>query len=123
MSKRVIRNPPGFYIHVLEDNLMPPKPVTTQTSRAPRAAEPVVVPDEEYRSYKEALVDQHIAANIGVDRFEEMVGEKARELKRTVGSLKPETIKQVSIATIRGMLLKAIPHATAEEFNAGEKAA
>jgi len=83
----------------------------------------IVPPDEEYRSYKEALVDHHIAANIGAERFEEMVGEKARELKRTVGSLKPETIKQVSVATIRGMLLKTIPHATAEQFNASRKAA
>jgi len=92
-------------------------------TKAPRPAPPVIPPDEEYRSYKEALIEQHIAANIGADRFEQMVAEKTKELKRTVGSLKPETIKQVSIATVRGMLLKSIPHATADEFNQGRKAA
>ena len=55
--------------------------------------------------------------------FRQMVEEKERELKRTVGSLKAESIKQVSIATVRGMLLKSIPHATAEEFTAKRKAA
>jgi hypothetical protein len=52
-----------------------------------------------------------------------MVEEKARELKRTVGSLKMETIRQVSVATVRGTLLKSLPHATVEEFNASRKPA
>ena len=52
-----------------------------------------------------------------------MVAEKARELKRTVGSLKPETIRQVSIATVRGTLLKNLPHVSAVEFSTKRKAA
>jgi hypothetical protein len=34
--------------------------------------------------------------------FERMVAEQARELKRTVGTLKAETIRHVSITTFRG---------------------
>ena len=106
-SRGTFRNPPGFYIHVLQDNISPPVQPTVPLARrgkpvvdAPRAE------DEEYRSYQGALIDKHIHEEVGVERFEQMVGEKARELKRTVGSLKPETIRQVSIATVRGMLLK-----------------
>ena len=105
---------------------MPPKlGDDADRKEAPRVAQSVVLPDEEaYRSYKEALVDQHIAANIGADRFEQMVAEKARELKRTVGSLKPETIKQVSIATIQGNVVEEHPPCDKRrKFNAGRKAA
>jgi hypothetical protein len=119
-----IRNPPGFYIHVLEANILPPQRMTSRTTRVPRPVEPPRQPeDEEYRAYREALIDKHIVEELGNDRFEKMVEEKARELKRTVGSLKAETIRQVSVATVRGTLLKSLPHATAEEFSAKRKAA
>jgi hypothetical protein len=61
-----IRNPPGFYIHVLEANLIPPQRRTSRTARVQRPAEPPrQVEDQKYRSYREALIDKHIAEQLG----------------------------------------------------------
>jgi len=123
-SRSSFRNPPGFYIHVLEDNIAPP--VQAKAPPAKRNRPRVEAPrpqDDEYRSYQAALIDKHIQDDIGDERFEQMVAEKARELKRTVGTLKPETIRQVSVATIRAMLLKTLPQVSAEEFGMKRKAA
>lgn len=123
-SRGGIRNPPGFYIHVLEANLTPPQRLIPPKSRPSRPAAPVrAEEDTEYRSYQAGLVDQHIRDELGNERFEHMVEQKARELKRTLGTLNADTIKQVSVSTIRAALLKTISHVSAEEFTARRKAA
>lgn len=119
-SRNGIRNPPGFYIHVLQDNIAPPvspRPPTRVERCAPIGETPRIA-DEDYREYQAKLIDEHIRDELGPDRYEEMVAQKARELKRTVGFLKPETIQQVSIATVRGVLLQSLPHESVEDFRA-----
>jgi hypothetical protein len=78
---------------------------------------------DDCRAYQAAIIDKHIQAGLGTEGFERMVADKAQELKRTVGSLKPETIRQVSIATVRGTLLKNLAHVSVDEFSARRKAA
>jgi hypothetical protein len=123
-SRSSFRNPPGFYIHVLQDNIAPPvQPSGPPARRSKPVIETPAREDDHYRLFQAGLIDALIRDELGAERFEEMVTEKARELKRTVGSLKPETIRQVSVATVRAVLLKTVPHVSAAEFDAKRKAA
>jgi len=123
-SRGSFRNPPGFYIHVLEDNIAPPVQAKAAPAKKNRTrVEPPGPQDGGYRSYQTEVIDRHIREELGTERFEQMVAEKAKELKRTVGTLTAETIRDVSIATVRAMLLKTVPHVSAEEFGASRRVA
>lgn len=114
-----LRNPPGFYIHVLENEIVPPNAMKQRRPQISRAqAVKKECPEEKaYRGYREEAIRTAIETNLAAE-FEQLAKDRRRELERRFPDLKPDSLQLASEAGARSTLEKAITLLSFEEFKA-----
>ena len=124
---RKIRNPAGFYIHIIEQKIPPPPDFETSRRRKAReearAAESVAQThrfelEEAYRAYRNAEVERHIAAHMGAEERERRIAARIRqgEKEQWRRGLPGETLREIAERELRLAVSNDIPLLTLEEF-------
>jgi hypothetical protein len=102
-----IRNPPGFYIHLIEQKITPPEDFETSRRRQARqaavAAESIVQRDrfeaeEAYHSYRADAVKDHIATCLQPEDMERFINLHIdrRRKEPWAKNLPPQTIREIA---------------------------
>jgi hypothetical protein len=124
-----IKNPPGFYVHLIREKITPPE--SFETSRQRRAREEAraakslaeqrhLALEEAYRAYRAAEIDRHIASFIRTEDMDRLISEKTQERRKDQWSrnLPPETIREIAARDVRLAIAERIPMLTFDEFSA-----
>ena len=118
------RNPPGFYVHLIRENVSPPESFqngrrTDAQAQAHQEQERNYWKQRElelaYEEYKRAEVKRYIAENLP-QRFSQAVERKKKELARTYKNVLPQFLEEIAAQTVRGELAREIEVQTFEEF-------
>ena len=124
-AKGSFRNPPGFYVSLVRDNISPPADFETSRLRQMRleiqqAQEAKLIEHQQlefaYEFYKEQELDQYIDRNVSVEQFQHVIVEKRKELNRQFPSLLGETLDEVSARAARTNFRAAVRVLSFEEF-------
>jgi len=126
-SQGSIRNPAGFYIHLIEQKITPPESFLT-TRRAKALEEARQAQDRERmlrcereeacRAENSAAVDRHIAAHIPPEDMARLVARQEEELRksRVFRNMPPQTIKEMAMRNVRLTIAQELRLPTLEEY-------
>ncbi len=120
-----IRNPPGFYIHVLEQNISPPE--NFESSRLKKLREAMAKERNErvlrqqeleikYEEYLQDLVEKQIRDRIPQHEYEALYTSKLKQYRKEMKMLQPQTLEEIAHRAVRLELKKRLPLPSIEEF-------
>jgi len=116
------RNPPGFYIHLVRENVIPPEQFRNGHHRNTQNSQ-----EEErnywkqrelelaYEEYKRAEAVRYIAENLP-EQFAKAVEQKKKELARTYRNVLPQFLEDIAAQTVRGEVAREIKVQSFDEF-------
>lgn len=119
------RNPPGFYISLLRDNITPPENFETSRARKLReeARQAHTLQEQrraqleiDYREYRARLVEDYITAHMSPADLQALVSAKAAERRREYRTLPPSTILEIAQRDARIEVAKMIALPSFESF-------
>jgi hypothetical protein len=125
-GKGSFRNPPGFYVHLVRENIVPP--VTFSRSRNNCIQPPTLAPGQEagaptraelqlgYEEYRREQAERYIATKLPPGEFDRAVREKKAELAKKYKSLLPAVLDEIACQAVRSDIAGQIPLKTFEEF-------
>jgi hypothetical protein len=124
-----IKNPPGFYIHLISEKIPPPETFETSRRRKERDAAHDAESEERHRrrgleeaysSYRAAEIERHIAAHIKPADLEELIVQRASQRRKDQWSknLPLQTIREIAERDARSAIAEQIPLLSFEEFTA-----
>ena len=121
-QRGAFRNPPGFYIHLIRENVMPPE------SPHNGSLEPAQAHEEQERNYwkqrdlelayeefKRAESKRYIAEHRSQD-FPAAVEHKRRELAKTYRNVLPEFLDEMATQMVRGEMARQMEVMSFQEF-------
>jgi hypothetical protein len=120
-QRGAFRNPPGFYIHLIRENVVPPDSFRNRRSN-PKARD-----DRErnywkqrelelaYEEYKRAEANRYIAENLA-EEFPAAVEKKKKELARTYRNVLPQFLDDIAAQMVRGEVSRGIDVLSFAEF-------
>jgi hypothetical protein len=109
-TKSAFRNPPGFYVSLIRDNISPPDGFETARVRQQRNQ---IRQERElefaehqrlefaYERYREQEIDRYIVEHVSAEQLRQAIAEKSRELHRQFPSLLGEALEEVSARAAR----------------------
>ena len=109
-AKGTFRNPPGFYVSLIRDNISPPADFETSRTRqmrleAQRAHEAKLIERQRfelaYDHYQEKEIDRYINEQVPGEQFQQAIAAKRKELQRQFPSLPAKTLDEVSARAAR----------------------
>ena len=123
-----ILNPPGFYIHLIKENIQPPE--TFETSRKKSLAEEAKQAGDKqseeqaaleiaFEDYRNQTLDGYIAENYPGNKYQALIDRKKRELSpryRQFTFWKPEALTRFLETSVRADLEKGISLQTFDSF-------
>lgn len=113
-------NPPGFYVHLLRSNVMPPEHFETSRKRKLREdrekARSKTVQDQagrelDYLEYRKLKVDEYIAANFSPKAYNEALNAHKRDLRGTYKNsswLTEGQKTELAVARLRSEIVKVV---------------
>ena len=116
------RNPPGFYIHLIRENVTPPESFQKARQASARQGE-----ERErnywkqremelaYEEHKRAEADRYIAEKLA-DQFGAAVEKKKKELAKSYKNVLPQFLEEIAAQTVRGEIAREMPVVSFEEF-------
>jgi len=119
-----IRNPAGFYIHLIQEKITPPETfATTRRQKERELARDAhnqkvalqAAREETYEAFRTAAVDRHIQEHIRPEDFAALVAEKAAHLQQ-YKMLPQRTIDEMAERDVRMDIRKELNLPTFEEF-------
>ena len=115
------RNPPGFYVHLLRENVSPPSGFSVGRRPAPRdAGEDQYWRRRElelaYDEYRREEAQRYIAARLPAEEFAAAVRAKRRELDKTYRNLLPEALEEVAAQMVRAEIARSLELIGFEQF-------
>jgi hypothetical protein len=124
-----IKNPPGFYIHLIIEKIPPLETFETSRRRkerdAARAADTEahhrrVQLEEDYRTYRASEIERHIAAHVKPADLEELIAGRVSQRRNEAWSknLPLQTIREIAERDARSAIAEKIPLLSFEEFSA-----
>ncbi len=106
------RNPPGFYISLIKDNVVPPTTFETRQRRQAREARERKLHDIHFEEqqlrfeyenvYREKAIESYIKQHLSQDEYNHLLEEYKRKYKREWPRLSDETITDIAHGKIRG---------------------
>lgn len=121
-----IRNPAGFYIHLIEQKISPPE--SFMTSRRAKELEAAREEqdserlrrhelEEACRAANNTAVDRHIAAHVRPEDMERMVSDQVAEIRKgTFKNLPLQTLQEIAMRNVRQAIAQELKLPTFEEF-------
>ena len=124
-----IKNPPGFYIHLIIEKIPPLETFETSRRRKERdaardadteARHRRVELEEDYRTYRAAEIERHIAAHVKPADLEELIAGRVSQRRNEAWSknLPLQTIREIAERDARSAIAEKIPLLSFEEFTA-----
>ncbi len=119
------RNPPGFYIAVLRDDLRPPEDFETSAQRKQREQAAGKLGEDTARrleteltfeAYRKAEVERHWNEQKTMPEVREAIERRKRELGLRYRSVSRETLEEIASAAVRRDLSATLPLMTFEAF-------
>ncbi|MDP2896372.1 MAG: replication initiator protein A [bacterium] len=119
------RNPPGFYISLIRDNVIPPGTFENSRRRALReerehAHQQWLFEEQQlrfdYDRYREEEKERYIRENLSEQRYQEVFQAKQQQFKRQYPRLPEQTITDMAHGAIRGELEPHIAFLGFEEW-------
>lgn len=112
------RNPPGFYVSILRDRIVPPD--AFESSRRRKLREESERADQEqaaqrlelelaYDDYRILTVDRYIAKHLTDRDFEAAVETRKDEFRNQYPGLAAQTLREVAVGRVRAELEKHVP--------------
>jgi len=113
-------NPPGFYVHLVRSNVMPPEQFETSRKRKLRQdaekARARSVQDQasrelDYMEYRKLKVDEYIAANFSTKSFNDALDAHKRDLRGTYKNsawLTDQQKTELAVARLRSEIAKVV---------------
>ena len=123
-----IKNPPGFYIHLVSEKITPPESFETSRQRKAReearAAQSLAEHrrmelEEAYRAYRAAEIEQHIAVHVKPAEMAQLVAAEAQQRRKEgwCKNLPSDTIQEIAERDVRLAIAQRIPLLTFDEFS------
>jgi hypothetical protein len=126
-AQGTIRNPSGFYIHLLQEKITPPE--SFMTSRRCKAIELArethnrelalrYEREEAWRSANNAAIDRHIAQHLRPEDFERLIEEQGQKLRENRWSekLPASTLREIALNHVRQAIAHQLRLPTLEEY-------
>ena len=101
-SRGRIENPPGFYVYLVRENVLPPQPA--KSTAATHIEEQPGDLRQAYELYVQAQVNDYINAHYSAEQYERLVEEKGREVRRQYRVAEwwsPEQLREVAEGLVR----------------------
>ena len=124
-SPETFRNPAGFYVSLLSDNITPPETFETTRKRqlheeAERTRNQAFLErarvEDAYAAYKAEAIDRYIADQLTPDDFSQIIQTKAAEYRRSYHTLPAETLTQMGRHGARDEIASRLSLLTFEQF-------
>lgn len=125
-SRSAINNPPGFYVYLLRENILPPEDFETSGRKKTREEAQKsevrdksrrLVLEESYHEYCRAQIHAHLCRLDEAVR-QELLTAQIKEVRRQWGHLPPGTIEEIAHRRLENELRQQLPLPTLEEFSA-----
>lgn len=126
-TSSAIRNPPGFYVSILRDNITPPEGFQTSAQKKADAMEQTLRQMElhrleaAYEAYRNSAIDGVINARLQSGSYEAAVSARRNSLKTEYPFLTPHALQDLAERSYRTELGKDLPLLSFEEFSARGK--
>lgn len=121
-SRTPIKNPPGFYMYLIRENLTPPdgfqRPEPPRPPERREAASPEA-DEAAYEEYRRREIDRYLASRYSPASYEELVEARGREVRKRYrfGEVwSPENLRAVAESMIRSEAAREVPLLSFEEF-------
>ena len=122
-SRNRIHNPPGFYVYLIRDRILPPADFTEARRPVPGPA-PVHGADpfalrQSYEEYKREEIDHYIAVHFTPERYESLMDEKTIDVRRKYPSSAfwpAEHLRQVAEGSLRAEVATSLEFVSFENF-------
>lgn len=131
-NRAAIRNPAGFYIHLVSEKVTPPDDFETSrkrklretaaAERQRRQADDMRL-EQAYHEFRREAIDRYIAGRVPPDQFEGLVSRKSAERRRQWPLLPAETIRQMAEREARAEYGKLASVPSFEAFAAEHRGA
>jgi hypothetical protein len=130
----VYRNPPGFYVYLIAEGIMPPDRFETRRKEKRREDAYATQVREQterfeledaYRDYRAAEIDRYIASQMVPEEFDAMVRDREnhRKTDRWTKNLPATTIREIAEREVRAQIAGRIPTLlTLEQFSEERRA-
>jgi len=119
------RNPPGFYVSLVRDNVSPPDSFETSRRRKHREEAQRAELDHTlkahqaefyYDDYRRAAVDQAVSA-LAADALNAAIAAKRKQYHRIHPTLPPETLNEIALAAVRNDIETHLKLLTLDQFS------
>jgi len=124
------RNPPGFYVSIVRDNITPPASFESSRMRRLRAkaqaASKESIAERQglelgYDEYCGGEIDRYIAKNLSERDLELAIESKKAEFAKQYPVLPLSTLAEIALGSVRAEIARQIPMLTFEAFRASAK--
>ncbi len=124
-ARQKIQNPPGFYVYLLREKVLPPAEFTAGR-RATQQNAPEVVSRadlyqlrQSYEEYKREEIDHYIAAHYSPETYDALIADKTEEVRkryRSAAFWSLENLRQVAEGALRAEVATRIAFVSFENF-------
>jgi hypothetical protein len=124
-SKKAIKNPTGFYVYLLRENVIPPDSFESTAARRAKAATKETQNHEErtrlqmeheYKQFCEEQITAYIETDMDRAHYEKRLQEKVQEVKQAWPRLPLASIKEIAGRALRADLHSAVTLPSFDEF-------
>jgi hypothetical protein len=124
-SKKAIMNPPGFYIYLLRENVIPPDSFESSSSRLAKAALEETKGKEErnrlhleheYKQFCEERVTIYVETEMDRGDYEERLQQKMHDVKAAWPRLPAPSMHEIAGRALRADLYATVALPSFEEF-------
>jgi len=121
-----IYNPPGFYIYLIRENVLPPADFLSEFGQTdlPGDAEPAQKRDLQqlhaYEEYKRGEIEHYIDLHYPLDKYQEIISQfekRVRKQYRSAALWRPENLREVAVGLLRQEVAGQIAFIPLEEFS------
>jgi len=124
-SKKAIVNPPGFYIYLLRENVIPPNTFESSSTRRAKAIIEEAKGDEErnrlqleheYKQFCEERVTNYVETEMNRSEYEGRLQQKMQEVKVSWPRLPAQSIQEIAGRALRADLYSTVVLPSFDEF-------
>ncbi|HWC00836.1 MAG TPA: hypothetical protein VG672_29220, partial [Bryobacteraceae bacterium] len=118
-----VRNPPGFYVHLIRENVTPPDNFLNSRrsdSQAEEERERNYWMERElelaYEEYKREEANRYIAENLNQGELPGAIERKKKELAKSYRNVLPQFLEEIATQMVRGEIARNLEMISFEEF-------
>lgn len=125
-----IYNPPGFYIYLIRENVLPPAEFLSEAGQndvpvdAPLAEKGDLQQLHSYEEYRREEIEHYIDLHYPTEKYQETIAQLEKRVQkqyRSAALWRPENLREVAIGLLRQEVASQIQFISLEEFTGSSK--